>query len=911
MRGQIHLFSRSRLFFSILLLAIAGTLLLIGAPDLPRAQAQGPVEFGPFDSPSAAGEGYLLRQEGQLPTPPTKQKVAGKLLSGPKVPGADVRVNDPTDDTPENTTQSETTLAVRGSTVCAGYNNSGPGGFSGLSRSANSGLTWTDLGGVGQSGDPVIAVDQGTGTFFYAEIATIGGNPAIGVARSTDDCLTFGTPVNASPGASAIATTTLNDKPWVAVDNTGGANDGNIYVCWTRFDSAPASELRFSRSTDGGATYVNEQILQPNGTGPFGCSVAVSPNGQVNVAWADRAGATINDIRFRRSNDGGITFAAPVSVSTGNRHPGIDTIVACGTNNNRPTLTGNIRMLHQSWMAVDTTGGPFNGNIYVAWASDPVGIPDNSDVFFRRSTDGGVTWSASIQLGAGGGATDQFEPHLAVGGNGVVSMAWYDRRNDVANNTLVDVYKTFSTDGGLTIGPLVRVTDVNFGVPQLNPNFDPGITRCYMGEYIAVAADASRFYYLWGDNRDTLVTTNWPAGRPDPNVYFEYESIPGTGADLQVTKTADDDPVIAGNNETYHITVTNYGPDAANNVSLTDALPANTTFVSLSSPGGWSCSTPAVGANGNVSCSIDPLAASASAAFTLVVNVSASTPDGTNLCNTANVSSTTADPGPSANSSQVCVNVIAQADLATTKTHDVTGYAGAGQVTWHVTVTNNGPSDAQNVVVTDALDITQTDFVSATPDGGGNCNFTSPNVTCSWTTLAAGAAVHLDIVADLLPNALNLCNTASASSDTTDPVPGNNTSAADCFAVPTLADVSIVKKAQVVATGRIIRYTLTIHNAGPSYAQKVKVKDILAGTTSLESVTTTQGTCTKKQTVVCKLGVLTFKDVIIVIQVNVNTAVTGVDNVATARSVKGVNPRTPDPDLTNNKSKIHVVLGGE
>ena len=88
---------------------------------------------------------------------------------------------------------------------------------------------------------------------------------------------------------------------------------------------------------------------------------------------ADRAGANHNDIRFRSSNDGGEKFAAAESVSTGNRHPGTDRLVKCGAKDNRPSLTGNIRMLHQAWMAVDTTGSPFNGNIYVAWATDPAG----------------------------------------------------------------------------------------------------------------------------------------------------------------------------------------------------------------------------------------------------------------------------------------------------------------------------------------------------------------------------------------------------------------------------------------------------------------------------------------------------------------------------------------------------------
>jgi hypothetical protein len=46
-----------------------------------------------------------------------------------------------------------------------------------------------------------------------------------------------------------------------------------------------------------------------------------------------------------------------------------------------------------------------------------------------------------------------------------------------------------------------------------------------MGEYIAVAADTENFYYMWGDNRNTLVTAAFPNGRPDPDVFFEVEQI--------------------------------------------------------------------------------------------------------------------------------------------------------------------------------------------------------------------------------------------------------------------------------------------------------------------------------------------------------------------------------------------------
>ena len=433
----------------------------------------------------------------------------------------DTRVNTAAGDPGDNTTQSETSLAVRGSTVCAGFNDSGPAaGISGFARSTNRGQTWTDQGelGVGNNGDPTLAVNSTTGRFFYGENATIGGNPAIGVLRSTDDCQTFGNRVDASAASSGLNAagnlTTLSDKPSVAVDNSGGANNGNVYVCWTRFFDttnpsdgiADTSELRFSRSTDGGVTFVNEQILQAQGPAPFGCSTKVGPNGQVFVAWADRAGATLGDIRFRASTDGGQTFGANVQVSTGNRLPGVDRVVNCGPNNNRTTLNGNIRMLHQAWLAVDTTGSVSNGNLYAVWVTDPAGAVDNSDVFFSRSTNNGATWGAPVQLG-GGTTTDQFEPFVAVGGDeGTVSVAWYDRRNDAANNLNVDVFKAFSTDGGVTFGALQRVTNQNWGIPQLNPNFDNAIANCYMGEYIGIAADAGRFYYLWGDNRNTSRT---------------------------------------------------------------------------------------------------------------------------------------------------------------------------------------------------------------------------------------------------------------------------------------------------------------------------------------------------------------------------------------------------------------------
>src|SRR4029079_13174330 len=65
--------------------------------------------------------------------------------------------------------------------------------------------------------------------------------------------------------------------------------------------------------------------------------------------------------------------------------------------------------------------------------------------------------------------------------------------------------------------------------------------------------------------------------------------------DLSVTKADSPDPVTAGANLTYTIVVTKNGPSPAANATLTDAIPANTTFVSLTAPAGWTTTTPTVG----------------------------------------------------------------------------------------------------------------------------------------------------------------------------------------------------------------------------------------------------------------------------------------------------------------------------
>src|SRR5439155_982812 len=144
------------------------------------------------------------------------------------------------------------------------------------------------------------------------------------------------------------------------------------------------------------------------------------------------------------------------------------------------------------------------------------------------------------------------------------------------------------------------------------------------------------------------------------------------------------------------------------------------------------------------------LPAGGSQTFTLVANVNSNVPAGTTLTNTANGSTTTADPDPTNNSADSTSTVVASADLQVTKTGPASVTAGTN-VTYTITFNNAGPSDAQNVTLSDALPAGTT-FVSEAQTSGPAFTCVNPpagttgTVSCSIGTLAAGASANFTIV---------------------------------------------------------------------------------------------------------------------------------------------------------------------
>ncbi len=268
--------------------------------------------------------------------------------------------------------------------------------------------------------------------------------------------------------------------------------------------------------------------------------------------------------------------------------------------------------------------------------------------------------------------------------------------------------------------------------------------------------------------------------------------------DLAITKTDSPDPVIAGNNLTYNIVVTNTG-DPTSWIDVTDTLPPGTTFQSLTTAD-FNCTTPAVGQPGSIFCQRPSGMGSPSDTRTLsvVVNVDAATPKNTILSNTAAVKPSVCTPpcdmNPNNDMSTAQTTVDTQADLSLTKTATPDPVPAGALVTYTLTVTNNGPSAAQDVMITDATP-PNTTFFSAVPSSG-SC-VTPPldgtgTITCTYpgTTLPSESHSVVIIVrtcaADVGMCGGQLINTAQTSSSTFDPDTNNSTATvtSDILAVP-------------------------------------------------------------------------------------------------------------------------------
>lgn len=280
-----------------------------------------------------------------------------------------------------------------------------------------------------------------------------------------------------------------------------------------------------------------------------------------------------------------------------------------------------------------------------------------------------------------------------------------------------------------------------------------------------------------------------------PSAHYGYVYVDAFGSllpGLSVVKTADKSLVSPGDALTYNFIYRNSGSTTVTNVVVTETIPAQTTFVSVSNT--TACSF----ASGVVTCNFGTMNAGTSGTFSVTVTVNAGATVSIDNGNyTIAGDQVGASLGP-----VVSVPITGPpADLSLTKTVTPVNLTPPGDLTYTLTVANAGPNTATGVTLTDTLPAPLT-FVSAVATQGV-CTGVS-TITCNLGSIAVGSSVTVTIVGHAVSASGVLTNTATTTGAFVDPTPANNSATASAQVggvaeVPTLSEWGLVILGVLVA----------------------------------------------------------------------------------------------------------------
>lgn len=723
-------------------------------------------------------------------------------------------------------------------------------------------VTWPVIASLA-SGAPAIVY---TVTVSYAAAGSY-LNLAASQSGSADP-----TPANNNGSSAGARVTTVVSAPAdVSISKTGPATASaatNVGYDLTVSNAGPnpATNVVVTDTLPAGATLVGATgggILAGNVvTWPTIASLAVGAPVTFTVTLSFAAGGSFSNVAAATSSSADPSLA-------NNRAVAVTTVAAVA--DVVTTKAGSVRVAagaNAVYTVTATNNGPDAATAVVITDTLPAGATFVSATGSGAPSGAVVTWPA-VTIANGGTVSFDVTVTFAAGGSYQNIAASTSPTPDptVANNdgsagpARVTTTVTPSADVAVTnVGPASATagTNVTYTITVTN-NGPSAATNVVVtdtlpaGAVIVSAVGGTPFgnVVTWApvaslasgaSTSYTLVLTYPAAGTyantaaatsssPDPNLTNNRAPASTTvdvSADLITTKTGPASAT-AGQDILFTITAVNNGPSAATNVVITDTLPAGLTFVSASNTGALA---------GNVVTwpAVSSLANGASVSFTLITRAA----NGGAYTNIAASTATSPDPVPSnndgsASGSQATVPVAALADVVTTKTGPATATV-SQHFSYDITVLNNGPSVAANVLVTDTLPTGLT-FVNATAGG-----FLVGNVV-TWPLIPSlAAALPVTFRVTVRANAGgSYINVASSNSPTPDPTPANNNGQAPFSRVVTVvssnADLRMTKTGPAVTVvGQDIGYTVTVFNDGPATAPNVVVTDTIpAGATFVSS----------------------------------------------------------------------------
>src|SRR5713101_7102890 len=441
-----------------------------------------------------------------------------------------------------NITQSETFTAANPDNpnqIVVAYNdsrgrNASPINISGASVSTDGCTTCCRLTAATGQGpcattedDPVILYNRPTSTWYTVWLDVGCGGQGLGGYHST-------TPSDPNSWTHFCIHTNNNDdreSGW-ADNNPSSPFYGHMYISWNDFNVGGGA-LFVRYSTDNGATWTNARQLT-SGT-PFIRDVQITGDlvtGDVYVAGMNENGGgltTRNNLMFR-STDGGNTWTNTYTGSTFSG-PGRSASGYFATMYDNPAY-----WRHMGW------GEPaaFNHIVSYVYAARNTSNGDPGDVFYIRSTDSGVTFSAPFMLNTNTDPTKaQWQPNLSVSSTGSLFAVWYDERERTAascqpSSPSTPCYRMWarrSTDNGATWLTDDAFSDVVTPLP-LQP--DPGIQATYAGDYDYASSSPNQHLHAWVDGRVTI------SGGSQQDAFHDRQSV--TASSPTPTPTATPSP---------------------------------------------------------------------------------------------------------------------------------------------------------------------------------------------------------------------------------------------------------------------------------------------------------------------------------------------------------------------------------
>jgi predicted secreted protein with PEFG-CTERM motif len=299
-------------------------------------------------------------------------------------------------------------MAVSGNNVYVVWNDNSTGKYGILvAKSTDSGTTFgapVDISrNIGSSASPQFAV-SGNDVYVVWQAKTTGKYQII-FAKSTDGGATFSTPANISNNSGD------SSYPKIAVFGN------NVYITWSFTVTKKDYDVLFTKSNDGGSTF-STPVNISNNLGDSGLpQMSVSGN-NVYVTW-ENDGLGNFEVFVAKSTDNGNTFTFPVNVSNNKAPSGAPQIIASGK------------------------------NVYVSWMDK---TPGNYDVFVTKSNDAGSTFSAPVNVS--NTQKDSGYQQITASGNNIY-LVWTETISDKN----YDVFFAKSTDGGSTFGAPVNISN--------------------------------------------------------------------------------------------------------------------------------------------------------------------------------------------------------------------------------------------------------------------------------------------------------------------------------------------------------------------------------------------------------------------------------------------------------------------